>query len=164
MHHRLPATALWIALAACAASGTPELAPRSLVGTSKSSLPGGMEERLSWLLDTTGAGRWAVSRMRITSTGAEFLTLDRHDAASKDSIPWTIAALLDLPKGGTFALGRCRRDGTPDPAIVAHADSSRADSLRAIRHAWRADTAATRFTVIPVRAIVCENEDAGPAE
>lgn len=164
MRLRAPAMALWIAVAACASSRGTEPAPVSLVGTSKSSLPGGMEERLSWLLDTAGTGRWAVSRMRIAASGAEFLTLDHHDPASADSIPWTVTALLDLPRGGTYALGRCRRDGTPDPAIVAHADSARGDSLRRIRHAWRADTAARRFTPIATRAIVCENEDAGPVD
>jgi hypothetical protein len=126
----------------------------SYVGMRYASLPSGFAYQAgSVVARGAGSARYALSQVR-TPRGT-MLWLETLEGRER-----VVRAELRVPPLASderLLIGSCDRDGRLDPKIVAIVvgDSTTVRFVN-VRQAWRADADASRFDLLPVAGIVCE--------
>ena len=133
----------------------------SYVGMRYGSLPSGFSYKAgsTFSRGSSSPGRYAMSQVRTPRGDMLWLeTLEPRDG--RGSAERVVRAELRVPPLAAderLMIGSCDVNGRLDARVVAIvvADSG-VTRLTKIRQAWRADTQAGRFDLLPVAGIVCE--------
>ncbi len=132
----------------------------SYVGMRYGSLPSGFSYEAGSTISRDGAGRYAVSRVRTPRGDMLWLeTMEpRNGRATAERVVRAELRMPPLAADERLMIGSCDVNGRLDARVVAIVvDDSGVTRLTKIRQAWRADTQAGRFDLLPVADIVCED-------
>ena len=135
----------------------------SYVGMRYGSLPSGFSYKAgsTFSYGSGGAGRYAVSQVRTPRGDMLWLeTIEPGDGGRRATAARVVRAELRVPPLAAderLMIGSCDVSGRLDARVIAIvvADSG-VTRLTKIRQAWRADTQAGRFDLLPLAGIVCE--------
>ena len=135
----------------------------SYVGMRYGSLPSGFSYKAgsTFSRGSGGAGRYAVSQVRTPRGDMLWLeTIEPGDGGRRATAARVVRAELRVPPLAAderLMIGSCDVSGRLDARVIAIvvADSG-VTRLTKIRQAWRADTQAGRFDLLPLAGIVCE--------
>lgn len=141
------------ARASAATNTTPNAASNAYVGDQYDSLPRGVSYK-----GGSVAGNYDFAR--VGTPRGDMIWLDSIVGPSEKPPRKMVKAALSLPRLAAderLVLASCDVSGTLDPLVVAIVvNEPNVTRYTKVRQAWRADVHASRFDVIPIDGIVCE--------
>jgi len=133
----------------------------TFVGMHVSPLPPGVSVKGGSVIMGADGTPSAFSFSHVERAGHQYVWLDGADeSASPNARDRLVRAQVELPPligAERLFIGSCDVDGTLDGTVVAIGDRVTKPAKATIRAAWRADTAAERFTPIPPKNVACED-------
>ncbi|HVX41538.1 MAG TPA: hypothetical protein VHB25_18410 [Gemmatimonadaceae bacterium] len=137
--------------------------PRSLAGLAYTSLPSGVSF-ISGAAIPVSSGAPTFDVAHVKTPDGDHAWLQTAGPKIGGTASHLVIADLTLPPMSStesLVMASCDVNGKLDPTVIAIVTNEpNAKQLTKVRQAWRANTDAKRFDMIPVDGVVCEEPDA----